>query len=73
MNTPESKKIQLLRIDQAADALNCSRRTVYRLIETCEVDGLKVRGGLRVTAISIELYIRRQISNFQEENGIRIA
>lgn len=73
MSTPMSKKTQLFRIDQAAAALNCSRRTVYRLIETCEVDGLKVRGGMRITVDSIELYIRRQISNFQEINGTRPA
>ena len=73
MKPPASKKTQLLRIDQAADALNCSRRTVYRLVETCEVDALKVRGALRITFDSLELYIRREISQFQEKNGVKTA
>lgn len=73
MKPPASKKSRLFRIDQVADVLNCSRRSVYRLVEACEVDALKVRGSLRVTVDSVDLYIKREISHFQEKNGIRTA
>lgn len=62
---------KLFRVDQVAETLNCSTRTVYRLIENCELDALKVRGSLRITSDSVDLYIKREISHFQENNGIR--
>lgn len=71
MDIPASKKIQLLRIDQVAVILNCSKRSVYRLVAECEVSALKVRGSLRVTVESVNSYIRREISRFQENNGVR--
>lgn len=69
--TLASKREQLLRIDQVADILNCSKRSVYRLISECELGALKVRGVLRITADSVDLYIKRQISVFQINNGLR--
>lgn len=71
MKPPASKKIQLLRIDQVAVILNCSRSSAYRLVAECEVEALKVRGSLRVTVESVNSYIRREISRFQEKNGVR--
>jgi excisionase family DNA binding protein len=62
---------KLLNVNQAAEALNTSRSSIYRLIGSCEIDGLKVRGSLRITSESIESYIRREISKFQENNGVR--
>ena len=66
-------KEKLLRVDQAAKALNCSRRTIYRLITDCEIDALKIRKTLRITHESVDLFIRRQISAYQEDNGVRIV
>ena len=42
MKPPASKKTQLLRIEQVAVILNCSRRSIYRLIGDCELSALKV-------------------------------
>jgi excisionase family DNA binding protein len=71
MKPSASKKTQLLRIDQVADILNCSRRSIYRLVAECELEALKIRGSMRITSCSVGLYIKRQISLFQENNGIR--
>jgi excisionase family DNA binding protein len=73
MKPPASKKIQLLRVDEVAVILNCSRRSVYRLIGDCELSALKIRSGLRISADSVDCYIKRQISIYQENNGIGTA
>ena len=64
-------KKKLLRIDEVATRLNISVRTVYRLVETAELDDMRIRNTLRVVESSIDPFIRRQISIFQEETGIR--
>lgn len=64
---------KLLRIDQVADILNCSKRSVYRLVSECEIQGLKVRGTLRISADSVDFYVNRQIKIYQENNGIKTA
>lgn len=71
MNIPASKKIRLLRVAEVAVMLNCSKRSVYRLVAECELETLRVRSTLRITFESVNSYIRREISHFQEENGVR--
>lgn len=65
--------MKLLRPDQVAEILNCSRRSIYRLVTDAEIDALKIRGVLRITRESVDLYIKRQIAVFQAENGLRTA
>lgn len=60
---------RLLVMSEAADILRCSKKTVYRLISDGELEALHVRGSLRVTQSSIDVYIDRQIAMFQEQNG----
>jgi len=61
---------RLLTLSDAAELMTCSERTVRRLILSGELEALKIRGALRVTPESLELFQRRQIIRFQEENGI---
>lgn len=60
---------RLLRIDQAAERLNCSERTLYRIVADGELLALKVRQSLRILESSLEAYIQKQIGVFQSENG----
>ena len=61
---------KLLKISETAKLLKCSKKTVYRLISEGELEALHVRGSLRVTHSSVDFYIRNQIDNFQEKNGV---
>lgn len=49
----------LLTIEEAADALSIGRSTVYTLLETGELERVKVGRAARVTAASIEAYVAR--------------
>ena len=55
---------RLFRPDEVAKVLNCSRRTVYRMIEERQIQSLLLRGALRVTKESIDTYIDEQIQIF---------
>lgn len=68
MKSTERKRFY--RVKEAAEVLNCSTRTVYRLIDTGELLAFRIRSSLRVSIESIDEYIRRQISAFQENEGI---
>jgi len=59
----------LLTKEKVCEFLGCSVRTLYRLIAENELVALKVRGGLRITAESVEMYCRRQILRYIEEDG----
>lgn len=58
------------RVDEVAEILNCSSRTVYRLVADGEIIAFRLRSALRVSSSSLEFFIKRQISAFQFENGI---
>jgi excisionase family DNA binding protein len=62
-------KDRLLRPDQAAERLNVSTRSVYRLLAEGQLTGCKIRGCLRVRESSVDDYIRRQIALYALENG----
>lgn len=61
-----------LRVDQVAGEtfLNCTPRTVYRLIAEGQLVAFRVRSSLRVTEASVQAYLKRQIAIFQEDNGM---
>ncbi len=65
--------MELLRLDQAAKRLTVSTWTIRRLVTDGELYALKIRGGLRIDASSIEKYIHRQGELFSLENGISLA
>lgn len=60
---------RLLRPDQAAELLNVSTRSIYRLLAEGQLTGLKVRGCLRVRESSVNDYISRQVALYLLENG----
>jgi len=64
---------QNLSINEAADLLGTSARTIYRLVSDGELVGFKVRNALRITGESLESYRRRQIAIYQSANGINIV
>jgi len=65
-------KRQWLRPDQAAQILNCSTKTVYRLCSAGEIDCFRLAAdkNLRVCSDSLDSYIKRKIIEFQEQEGI---
>jgi excisionase family DNA binding protein len=60
---------KLLTHGETAEMLNCSIRTVYRLIDARELEAVKIRGCKRVTATSVDNLIRREIRKFDCEFG----
>ena len=54
---------RLLRVDEAAELLNVSRWTVYKLIKERELVSVKVRAGRRVPVESIRAYVARLIED----------
>jgi len=56
-----------LLLDEVAQVLRCSRRTIYRLIYDGELPAFRVRGSLRVPESAIEAYRAAQIERFREE------
>lgn len=48
---------RLLKVEEAAEHLNVSRWTVYRLIKERELISVKVRNGRRVPLESIRTYV----------------
>ena len=49
---------KFLKVDEAADVLNVSRATVYRLIHDKELRGVKVGRSVRVRAADLEAYVQ---------------
>ena len=62
-----SKKLLLVR--EVANALRCSPRTVYRMIQQGELRGVRVRSSLRVFAASIDDYLDREAKRLEHEIG----
>lgn len=60
---------KLLRVDQCATRLNCSRSWVYALCASGELAMIQIgrKKGYRVLELSLESYIRRQIARFGSE------
>lgn len=66
-------KRQLYNVNEAAEYLNCSRRTVYRLVSDGDLQALRVRSSLRIPAGSLDSYIQRQIAEFQADEGVCVT
>ena len=65
-------KPRSLRVDQVAEALNCSHSNVYELAQRSELEAFRIgfgqkRGGLRVLADSLEDFIKRRRAEFKNE------
>ena len=65
--------MQLLKVDQAAAMLAVSTWTIRRLVHDGELFGMKIRGGLRIDADSIQRYVHKQGELFSLEHGISFA
>jgi len=61
-----------LRIDQTAEYLNCSIRTVYRLVSDGELEAFRLKSSLRITRDSINEYVTRKIKDFRKEKDRKI-
>lgn len=61
--------VKSLRLKQAADILDCSERTVRRLIADGELEAFSLRKrSLRVTERSLNAYINRGIAGFNVDD-----
>ena len=49
----------MLTVEEAAQYLRVSRKTIYRLIATGELDCIRVRGAIRIPRQAIDSYISR--------------
>jgi excisionase family DNA binding protein len=65
-----TKRDKLLRVDEVAERLNCSPRTVYRILSEGQLSALKVRGSLRIMETTLEHFIQQQVAAFELENGV---
>ena len=50
--------------------LDCSQKTVRRLVDEKKLTGLKVKNCLRISADSLEKYVKQQILEFQTRDGL---
>ena len=67
------KKIgRLLNVDQAAERLNVSKSSIYRLLSEGQLYALRVRGSTRLPEDGIDDYIDRQILKYQLDEGMEI-
>ena len=64
--------LRYLRIDQTAEYLNCSIRTVYRLVSDGELEAFRLKSSLRITRDSINEYVTRKIKDFRKEKDRKI-
>ena len=57
------------RIGEASEALSCSPKTIYRLINDGSLQAFRLRdkGSLRIRASEIERFIRHRIQAYQAE------
>lgn len=62
-------KKTILTLEETAEVLNVSPRTVRRLLYDNEIQGAKVRRSLRITLKSIDLYVQKQVDLYNFENG----
>ncbi len=60
---------KLLTVKEASGILNCSEKTVRRLISDGELVCCKICGCLRIESKYLEIYINRQIFKFKVEHG----
>lgn len=71
MGPSKSPKIRLLRVDQTAERLNCTRRHIYYLIESGKLPALSIgkKKGYRVPEDALETFILRRTEEFSERVG----
>lgn len=58
-----------LRLEEAAEFLGTSKKSIYRLISDGELRAFRVRSSLRIPMEALEEYRRQQIAIFEEQNG----
>jgi|GEM_PF-3289681 len=71
MNTRTRQKTRLLRVSQAAERLNCSRRHVYYLIDDGKLPFLSIgeKKGYRIPEDALERFILRRREKSDVDNG----
>ena len=62
-------QVKLITIKRAASIMDCSEKTVRRLVCSGDLIGCKIRGALRIDLGSLTSYIHRHIEHFCEQNG----
>ena len=72
MIKPNRKIAKLVTVNRAAELLSCHPKTIRRLVDDEELQGCKVRNALRITANSLDDYVKRQIMKFQTRYGLII-
>jgi len=58
-----------MRLCEVADVLNCSSRTVYRLVAEGQIQAVQIRGGWRVDPDDLAAFITRRKQEFAESFG----
>lgn len=64
---------RLLRLDEAADILNISPRTLYRLVGDGDIVGMKIRNGIRIDSQDLREYIEKQKTRFAIDFGFALT
>ena len=71
MESIKFPKTRLLRVNQAAERLNCSTRFIYCLAESGKLEALKLgnKKGLRIPEDVLEKFVKKQRKKFCEDVG----
>lgn len=57
MTNPDGREVSVLTLDQVAERLQCSRRTVYRIVAEGQLRPIRVGGHQRVTERELMAYL----------------
>ncbi len=57
----------LVTIDEAAQALSVSRRTLYRLIDTGQIDTVRIGSSRRIPTVALQSFCTRAVREARVE------
>jgi len=60
---------KLMKLCEVADVLNCSIKTVHRMIGEAALMAIQLRGGWRVSPDDLQIFIERSREQHKEDYG----
>lgn len=69
LRLPWADQNRLLRVDEVALWLQLSPKTVRRMVSEAQFRTVKIRGCLRINAVSVAAYLARKYELSEQENG----
>jgi excisionase family DNA binding protein len=63
----------LLKPEEAMAELRCSRATLWKLLNSGEIDSMKMGNARRITRVSLEEYVARKLAEAHGDNPASAA